>query len=1039
MHATLRYTRRAMLFLLCLGITLPVLSQPLASHLDQHAYLNQSAEQPAKQFLSELLTAHQPEAGTLVATVTGSVTAEADGMGLPGVNVLVKGSSTGTVTDIEGSYSINVPDENDTLVFSSIGYLTQEVPVNGRSVIDISLAEDVQSLEEVVVVGYGTQKRSDITGSVASVSAEEIADIPMTNIGAGLAGRVPGLDIVSSGAGPGAENQILLRGQRSFTASNDPLIILDGSPYYGSLNDINPYDIASVNVLKDASSTAIYGARGANGVMIITTKRGSAGSPKFMLESFAGPQIRYGRLPYANGEQYAAIGREAYRAIGGYPESETSVEDDEVIFDAIEMEAIQRGGEGLDYQDLLFQQGHQQKHQLSVMGGSEAVKYNVTGSYFNEEGIIPGEVFNRYSLRSNLDFTLSSKVTAGTSILLNYTLNQRKTDGALAQVFQSSPLGKLYEEDGTPRFTATTDGLVLNPMADYLWDSYRWDNKRWGALINTFAQVHLLPELTYRLNLGTNFKFGNTKESAGYYSLTRNLGTPTAQIDNFFDNLLLYESILTYDKTFKGDHHLTLTAVHGLQSSRTETNGVGVSDLPYEPSRAYNLGSASEINSVGSNLEETALLSYAGRLFYGYKSKYMVTLSMRADGASQFSSSHKWGYFPSVAVAYSITEENFMKSTEDWLSGLKLRLSYGVTGNQAINPYQTQGGLSIAAYSWNEAPAFGYLPTELSNRDLKWESTAVYNFGLDVEFFQGRIQGNLDVYNTNTYDLLMLRNLPITSGYNQVLQNVGRTNNKGIEVGLNTVNINTTNFTWSTDVAFYRNRTEIVELYNGKEDDIGNRWFIGQPIEVYYDFKKIGIWQQEEEAEAASYGRDPGQIKVADLDNDGSITDSDRMILGSRQPDFVANLVNRISYKNWDFSLNTYIRWGGMTSVEAFAPFSKKRYNKMVFDYWTPSNPTNNYPRPNQLYEGPGLDGSTLTYRDASMISIRQLSVGYTLPASFLGQLPVSSARLYMLADNFLYWTKAEFREFNMKPDFVEDVTPYPAIRTFIAGINISF
>ena len=1029
--------------LLCLLLLVGLASQTTAAHLLED---NPSTDSLITEQTNTSISVRKAEkygkslrSETIALQVSGTVTAQEDGGALPGVNVLVKGSSTGTVTDVDGNYSINVPNENDILVFSSIGYTSLEVPVNGRSVIDISLAEDVQSLEEVVVVGYGTQKRSDVTGSVASISAEKIADIPMASISQGLAGRIPGLDIVPTGAGPGANNQILLRGQRSFTASNDPLIILDGSPYYGSMNDINPYDIESINVLKDASSTAIYGARGANGVIIITTKRGSAGPPKFQLESYAGPQLRYGRLPYANGAQYAALGREAYRTIGGYPASEISGPDDERIFDAIEMEAINRGGEGLDYQDLLFQNGHQQKHQLSVMGGSEAVKYNITGNYFNEEGIVPGETFNRYSMRTNLDFRLSSNVTAGASILLNYTLNRRKSNGALAQAFQSSPLGKLYEDDGTPRFTATTDGLVLNPLADYIWDSYRWDDKRWGALVNTFAQVQILPELTYRLNLGTNITFGKTEESAGFYSLTRNLGTPTAQIDNLFDQLKLYESVITYDKTFSDDHHLTVTAVHGIQLSRMETNGVGVSDLPYEPSRSYNLGSASNINSVGSNLEETSLLSYAGRLFYGYKSKYMLTLSMRADGASQFSANNKWGYFPSVAVAYNLAEESFMRSTEDWLSGLKLRLSYGVTGNQAINPYQTQGGLSIVAYSWNESPGFGYLPSELANKNLKWESTAVYNMGMDVEFFQGRIQGNFDWYNTDTYDLLMLRNLPITSGYNQVLQNVGRTNNKGFEVGLSTVNLSTANLSWSSDFTFYRNRTSIVELYNGKEDDIGNRWFIGQPIDVYYDFNKIGIWQQNEIAEAESYGREPGQIKVADLDNDGSITDNDRMVLGSRQPDFVANLVNRISYKNWDFSLNAYLRWGGMTSVGAFAPFAKKRYNKMVFDYWTPSNPTNEYPRPNQLYEGSGLNGSTLTYRDASLMSLRQLSVGYTIPTSLIDKLPVSKARVYILGDNLLYWTKSELREFNMKPDFAEDVLPYPALRTLIAGINISF
>ena len=979
--------------------------------------------------------------------IAGTVS-DHNGVPIPGASVVEKNTTNGVAADFDGNYSITVSGPESVLVFTSVGFATQEITVGQTNTINVTLEEDTQSLDEVVVVGYGTQKRKDITGSVASVSTEDIADIPMTNIDDGLVGRIPGLDIVSSGGGPGSTNQLQLRGQRSFTASNDPLIILDGSPYYGSLNDINPYDIESVDVLKDASSTAIYGARGANGVIIITTKRGITGAPRFTLESYTGPVIAYGTIPYADAKQYAEIGREAYRAIGGYPEGGTNDEFDEIIFDEIEIQAIQKGGKGLNYQDLLYRAGTQQKHQLTIRGGSENVKYNVTGSYFNNEGIIPGESFDRYSLRTNLDFTFSPIFTAGTSILLSNSLNQRKSSGALFQAFQSSPLGKLYENDGTPRFTATADGLVLNPLADYIYDSYRWDNKSWGGVLNVFAEAKILPELTYRLNLGTNFKLRTIKESAGFFSLDRNLGTPTAEVANSVDNLLLYESILTYNKLFNEKHQLTVTAIQGSQSTRIETSGVGVSDLPYEGSRYHNLGSATLVNSVGSDLVETNLLSYAGRVFYGYDSKYLLTLSMRADGASQFSPNHKWGYFPSAAFAYRISEEDFMKKTENWLNDLKIRLSYGVTGNQGIAPYQTQGGATRSAYSWNEAPGFGYYPTELESRDLKWETTAVYNLGLDFRLLNGRISGSMDIYKTDTYDLLMFRKLPITSGYDEVLQNVGKTNNNGLELALSSINIIGDNFNWKTDFTFFRNRTQIVELYNGKVDDIGNRWFIGEPIEVFYDYKKIGIWQENEREEAASYGEEPGQIKVLDVDNDGAITDEDRMVLGSPQPDFVSNLTNSFKYKNFDFSFQTFIRWGGMSSIGAFEPFSKKRYNKLVFDYWTPSNPTNNYPRPNQLYEGGGLYGSTLTYRDASLISLRQASLGYRFPESVLDKLPFTNLRLYLSGENLAYWTKSELSEFNMKADLAgtvpdggvtREISSYPATRTVILGINLQF
>jgi len=988
-----------------------------------------------------------PPRELLQLAVSGTIT-DSQGVPIPGVSVLEKGTANGVAADFDGNYTITLSTPDAILVYSSIGFSTQEIAVGNSSVINVSMEEDTEALDEVVVVGYGTQKRKDITGSVASVSTEDIADIPMTSIGDGLVGRIPGLDIVSSGSGPGAGNQLQLRGQRSFTASNDPLIILDGSPYYGLINDINPYDIETVDVLKDASSTAIYGARGANGVIIITTKRGTIGAPRVILESFAGPTATYGTIPFADGEQYAEIGREAYRAIGDYPEGGTSEEYDEIIFDEIEIQAIRKGGKGLNYQDLLYEAGFRQKHQLTVMGGSENVKYNVSGNFFNQEGIIPGDEYNRYSLRTNLDFTFSPKITGGASILLNHSYNKKKTSAALFQAFQSSPLGKLYEDDGSPRFTATADGLVLNPLADYIWDSYRWDDKRWGGVLNVFAEAKILPELTYRLNLGSNFNLNTTKESAGFYSLARNLGTPTADIANSVDNLLLYESIITYNKTFNEKHQLTITGIHGTQSTRIETSGVGVSDLPYEPSRYHNIGSATLVNSVGSNLVETSLLSYAGRVFYGYDSKYLLTLSIRADGASQFSTDHKWGYFPSVAFAYRLSSEKFMKSTENWLNDLKIRLSYGVTGNQGILPYQTQGGANRSAYSWNEAPGFGYYPVELENNDLKWETTAVTNLGVDFNIINGRISGSVDAYKTNTYDLLMFRKLPITSGYDQVLQNIGRTKNDGLEISLNTVNIVGENFDWKTNLTYFSNRTKIDELYNGKVDDVGNRWFIGQPIEVFFDYKKIGIWQESERDEAASFGEEPGQIKVLDVDNDGAITDADRMVLGSTQPDFVGNMTHSFRVKNFDFSFQTYIRWGGMASIDAFEPFAKKRYNKLVFDYWTPTNPTNNYPRPNQLYEDGGLYGTTLTYRDNSLISLRQISLGYRFPQVLMERLPFSSLRLYISGENIAYWTKSELSKFNMQADLAGSVpdggvsrviSTYPATRTLTLGINLQF
>ncbi|MEX2568221.1 MAG: TonB-dependent receptor [Cyclobacteriaceae bacterium] len=964
------------------------------------------------------------------------IVVDMNGAPIPGVTVVVEGTTSGTVTDFDGNFNLDVA-EGAVLVISFIGYQTQRIPIGNQTSLDIILREELSALNEVVVVGYGTQEKKDLTGAVSSISSKDFADMPVQGVDKALAGRIPGLDIVSSGTTPGSTSQIRLRGNRSFTASNEPLIILNGVPFYGSINDINPYDIESIDVLKDAASTAIYGSRGANGVIIITSKSGQVGPPKFTLESYAGPKMAYGKLPYQNGEQYAERGREALRQAGNYTDPNTNTSLDEMFFDPIEFGNIQAGN-SFDYPSALLQNGFQQKHQLTVMGGSEGINYNIAGNVFTEDGLFPGRQFNRYSLNTKLNFKFSDKVTAGVNMLLSHNAMEAKADdGVLNAAVRTSPLGSPYDEDGNPRYLPTGDGFSPHPLADYEWDSFRWDNKRWAAYLNTFADFRILPELNYRINLGTDVKLHNLKSSQGQYSYNRRGGPPVAGNSSTIANQSLYESILTYDKTFLEHHKITATAIHGIQTSREELFNTNVSNIPYETSRYHNIGSAEIINSVGSDLREWNLISYAARLFYGYKSKYLLTLSFRTDGASQFSTDHKWGYFPSAALAWNIMEENFINPSE-WLSNVKFRVSYGVTGNQGIDPYQTQGGLSRTTYAWNESPAFGFRSSTLANSDLKWESTETYNIGLDFELYEGRVNVNMEAYHTNTFDLIMLRLLPITTGFNQVLENVGNTRNRGFELGANTVNIDQNNFRWNTDVSFFLNREEIVELFNGKEDDIGNQWFIGQPIHVYYDFKKTGIWQLEEEAEAAEYAREPGQIKVLDLDESGTVNDADRMIIGSRQPDFVANIANNFTYKNWDLAFTTYVRWGNTIYVPHFNPASGKRYNHLALDYWTPNNPTNAHPRPDDDVQG-SLQGSSQAYRDGSFIRLRQLSIGYSLPPSLTERISLTNSRIYLSGENLWHWTKSEIGRFNMEPEWAGNAGLMPAIRTFVLGVNVSF
>ena len=977
--------------------------------------------------------------------VTGQVTDADTGIPLPGVTIMIRGTQIGTVTDVNGHYTLKIPDDVDAeyLVFSYIGMDPRTILIEGMESIDIALTPTMVALDEVVAIGYGTQRRRDITGSVTSITGDDITDVPISRMDEALIGRVPGLDVVSTGNNPGDGTQILLRGRRSFEASNEPLFILDGLPFYGNLGDINPHDIVSVDVLKDASATSIYGSRGANGVVIITTQRGEIGTPRFRLESYVGPKLHVGRIPYGDANYHAAYKREANRTAGNYPDPGINDELDQVVFEPEEYNNLQTGT-SYDYPEMLFQNGTQMKHQLSVDGGTEVVKYNIAGNTYNEEGIISGLTFDRYSLRTNIDISPSgqNEMNFGVSTLLTYSLRHRDSNlGAIGRSFNNSPLGQAFNEDGSLRFTPITgESLAGNPLADYEWDSYRWDDERWAGYISMYGDYKIFPTLTYRINIGADINVQNRKESAGFYSISRNMGAPSANLVSWRNNRLIYESILTFDKIFNDIHNITITGIHGVQTSNLQSASIYVTDVPYEPSRYHNVGSAGIINSVGSNLQEWSLLSYAGRVNYGYDNRYLLTLTMRADGASQFSPDHKWGYFPSAAFAWRISEEGFM-SEVTWLHNLKLRLSYGVSGNQAISPYQAQGGLSSTTYSFGETGAFGYRPSELANRDLRWESTAVQNIGLDFGLLGGRISGYIDMYNTDTYDLLMFRMLPSNTGYTSVIENVGNTNNKGLEIQLHTVNLSEGNLRWNTDFTFYRNRERIVELYGGKVDDVGSRWFIGEPINVFYDFKKIGIWQTGEADEAAQYNRKPGEIKLFDVNGDGQYTDADRMVLGSPETDFVMNITNRFSYNNWDFSFIGYLRWGGMASVESFQLDAFSRSNQLMLDYWTPENPVNTNPRPNEGRGSQGhYNGSTLRYRDASLFRLRQVSLGYRIPDILLNRASISDAKIYVTGENLWYWTKSELAEFNIEPESHTGHIPlYPALRTIILGLNISF
>ncbi len=892
-------------------------------------------------------------------TVSGRVTSADDNTALPGVSVVVKGSTTGTVTDGEGKYRITVPGPESVLVFSFVGYLNEEIPVGTKGTIDVKLVTDIKALSEVVVVGYGTQKKSQLTGAIASVSSKEISELPITNAQQALQGRVPGVDVVSNGNRPGSGVSVRIRGRRSFNAGNEPLYVIDGIPLVGDMNDINPNDIESMEILKDASATAIYGSRGANGVVLITTKRGKAGKTAVSYDGYYGISSSMGKIDMMDGAQFAEYVRESRRTTGKYPEG-VSEQADKALFNPVEFESIQLG-RWFDYQDMIIRNGHQQSHQLGVQGGSEKTTFALSGNVFNEVGIVPGQDFNRYTFRLNLDHQLTSRIKLGTSTLAVYNIRNEGSEGrAIGEALSNSPLAMPYDENGKLIFVPIPDGQRTNPLNEIVPGAYITENRRYRIFPSVYGEFKVIDGLTYRVNFGPDNQSRRFGRFRGSLTNERKGGDPTAQSASWNTFAYTLENVVNYSKTFNSVHSLNVTGLYSIQKQREDYQFISARG-GVESQEFYNIGAAPYVEGYGTYLEEWAILSYMGRVNYGFNDKYLLTLTGRADGSSRFAPGRKWGFFPSVALAWNLTKENFMQGL-GFIDNLKLRVSYGLTGNTGIDPYQTQSRIFRTTYAFGNQGAYGYRPGLLPNENLTWEKTASANAGIDFGFFKGRISGSLDVYQQNTTDLLMERQLPTSGGYASILENIGATRNTGIELGLSTVNLDMANgLRWTTDLSFYSNKEEIVELYGGKNNDVGNRWFIGQPLTVFYDYKMAGSWQLDVVDQAKQYQREPGEIKLHDLAGrdadgnlvpgpDGKISETDdRVILGSDIPKWTGGITNRFEFKGVDFSFFIFARQGSM--IRSLFHNSYKNlfglYNKLDVDYCTPSNPTNAYPIPN--------------------------------------------------------------------------------------------
>ncbi|MGB4398312.1 MAG: TonB-dependent receptor [Daejeonella sp.] len=985
--------------------------------------------------------------------ITGKVVS--NGEPLPGVSVRLKGTDMGTTTGMDGSYTINVPENGGTLVFSFLGFITQEKTFTRASTINVTLIEDSQALDEVMVVGYGTQTKSQVTGAISSVSAKEISELPITNAQQALQGRAAGVEVLSSGNRPGDGVNVRIRGRRSFNAGNDPLYVVDGIPLSGGINDINPQDIQSMEILKDASSTAIYGSRGANGVIIITTKKGVPGKTSINFDSYYGVSEPISLYNIMDGQQFAEYKRESRRAIGQYNDADP-VAADKALFEAIEQESLALG-RSTDYQSYISKTGSIQNYQLGISGGSDKTRFSVSFNHFYDDGIQIGQNFNRDNLRVNLDQQINTKVKFGVSLLTSLN-KQNIGSNPWGVTLRENPLGVPFDQSGNLLFRNTSDGAQTNPLLEVQENALIDENRRARIFASIFGEYKILDGLTYRLNFGPDYSVRRFGQFQASLTNARGNGTAFARTDNNQQFSYTVENILNYSKKFNKVHDLNVTGLFSVQKQRNEFSSIRASGLPYEYQLFYKLSSAPTIEGVDSDLNESGLLSYMGRINYGFKDKYLLTLTTRIDGSSKFAGetslfgdTKKYGFFPSVALAWRISEEPFMKDIGA-IENLKLRASYGLTGNEGINPYATQGSLSRTTYSFGSTGAFGYRPNALVNEDLRWETTASTNIGLDFGLLNNRISGSMEVYEQDTYDLLMPRNLPFTSGFGSVLQNVGKSRNRGIEFTVSTVNIDKggdNGFQWTTDFNVNSNKEEIVEIYSGKKDDVGSLYFIGQPLTVYYDFEKLGIWQTDQAAEALKYKQKPGEIRVKDQNNDGVINALDRIILGSDIPKWSGGFTNRFAYKGVDLSVFVFARQGSMVRSSLYTSGVMAlagRYNNLNVDYWTPKNPTNAFPRPNQNQENP-LYNSTLSYFDGSFIKVRNISLGYNVPTTFTNKLKLSTLRLYASAQNPFIFSQygdnldpEQARGRNNNREQTNEVgVGTPSVRQFLFGLNAKF
>lgn len=999
-------------------------------------------------------------------TASGTVTSS-NGEPLIGVTVLEQGTTNGTITDLEGKFSLRV-QSGATLEFSFMGYERQSQPASSN--MNIVLEEDTKALEEVVVVGYGTQRKEAVTGSVASVGEDMIKATPSQNFTQAIQGHVAGVEINRTSSRPGANQQIRIRGTRSLNASNDPLIVLDGIPFAGSISDIDPSTIKSMDILKDASATAIYGSRGANGVIIITSLKGSKNAPLITYNGYFGMTKIFSKYPMMDGEKYLSMKKNA-EANGGQWAALGPMDNESV---------------NTDWQDEFFKTGIVTSHDLTIGAGSDNGSYTFGTSYYKEDGIVPNQGFKRISVRGSFDQTVKEFLKFGITTQNSYSDVEGEDSNPLYNVLEQSPLVSPYDENGELREVIEINGsdFTRNPLAYKDAGDLHSDPRRTFASYNSaYVEVKIFDGLKYRMNAGLNYRQSNPNTFNSYLSPYSGYNETNSNGDRASETTKGWaiEHLLTYDRLF-GKHNINAVVMYSRERTTYDRFSVSGSGISADALQFYNIGLSEvsiSVNPDGQQYWQRGLISYMGRLQYQFDNKYMISATFRSDGSSVLAEGHKWHTYPAVSLGWNIANEEFMSSVE-WLDNLKLRVGYGETSNQSINPYATLGSMQKAYYTYEGEKVIGYTPYAVPNESLGWEYSSTWNYGIDFGMFNRRLTGTFEYYVQKTNDILMQQSLPSSSGIEaSYWANIGKTENKGWELTLNgTIIDNKGGWSWDLGINIYANKNKIVELSGEQTRDVGNRWFVGEPIDAIYDYKKIGIYQlgQEEIAAAELQDGKPGDIRVAYNLEDGDpvnfdangipdrlINSNDRFVIGSPEGHFQGGFNTTVTYRGWDLSVTGAFKAGGTLIATLYQPTSYLnmmigRRGNIDVDFWTPENPTNDYPRIAPAGGDNPTYGSTLGYFDASYLKVRTITLGYSFPKSWVETIKLNSARLYVTVSNpfvlfspfkkesgldpepnSLYRENVATADYSVPARFLTVGANTPSTRQFIIGAKLTF